>query len=39
VVLSDAVHVYGEPTDGMRLEIDEARRLGIQITAGVVDGD
>jgi hypothetical protein len=26
------VRVYGEPTEGMRLEIAEARRLGMLVT-------
>jgi hypothetical protein len=28
----DEVRVYGEPTEGMRLEIAEARRLGMLVT-------
>jgi len=31
VGLADEVWVYGEPTDGMRLEIAEAERLGIPV--------
>ena len=31
VALADEVQVYGEPTEGMRLEIEEARRLGIPV--------
>jgi len=31
VGLSDAVYAYGEPTEGMRLEIAEAERLGIPV--------
>ena len=34
VALSDEVRVYGEPSAGMRLEITEARRLGIPVVAG-----
>lgn len=34
VRLSDEVRVYGEPTDGMRVEIAEAGRRGIPIVAG-----
>ncbi len=34
VALSDEVRVYGEPTEGMRLEIAEARRLGIPVVDG-----
>jgi hypothetical protein len=39
VSLSDEVRVYGEPTAGMRLEIAEARRLGIPVIAGDVEGE
>jgi len=35
VALSDEVWVYGTPTAGMRLEIAEARRLGIPVVDGV----
>ncbi len=35
VALSDEVRVYGQPTEGMRLEIAEARRLGIPVVDGV----
>jgi hypothetical protein len=31
VALADEVRVYGELTDGMRLEIAEANRLGIPV--------
>ena len=31
VSLAEEVWVYGEPTEGMRLEIAEARRLGIPV--------
>ena len=31
VAVADEVRVYGEPTEGMLLEIAEARRLGIPI--------
>jgi hypothetical protein len=31
VALSDEVRVYGEPSEGMRLEIAEAERLGIPV--------
>ena len=31
VLLADEVHVYGEPTEGMRREIAEARRWGIPV--------
>ena len=31
VSLTDEVRVYGEPTEGMRHEIAEARRLGIPV--------
>ena len=31
VALADEVRVYGEVSAGMRLEIDEARRLGIPV--------
>ena len=31
VALSDEVRVYGKPTEGMRLEIAEAHRLGIPV--------
>jgi len=31
VALSDEVYAYGEPTEGMRLEIAEAERLGIPV--------
>lgn len=34
VALSDEVRSYGEPTAGMRLEIAEARRLGIPVVEG-----
>jgi len=34
VAISDEVRVYGEPTAGMRLEIAEARRLGIPVVPG-----
>ena len=34
VALSDEIRVYGEPTEGMRLEIAEAKRLGIRIVSG-----
>jgi len=30
----DELHVFGEATEGMRLEIGEARRLGIPVVAG-----
>jgi hypothetical protein len=39
VALSDEVRVYGEPTEGMRLEIAEARRLGIPVVAGDADAE
>ncbi len=31
VALADEVRVYGEPSEGMRLEIAEAHRLGIPV--------
>ena len=31
IALADEVHVYGEISEGMRLEIGEARRLGIPV--------
>jgi dienelactone hydrolase len=34
VGLSDLLRVYGEPTEGMRLEIIEAQRLGIPVVRG-----
>ena len=34
VAMSNEVRVYGDPTAGMRLEIAEARRLGIRVVAG-----
>ena len=34
VAMSEEVRIYGEPTEGMRLEIAEARRLGIPIVDG-----
>jgi hypothetical protein len=33
--LCDEVRVYGEPSDGMKLEIAEAYRLGIPVVDGV----
>ena len=36
VAAADEVRVYGAPTEGMRLEIAEARRLGIPVV--FVDG-
>ena len=36
VALADEVRVYGEPTEGMRLEIAEAERLGIPVVRGVL---
>lgn len=33
VALVDELRVYGNPTEGMRLEIAEARRLGIPVVA------
>jgi hypothetical protein len=39
VRLSDEVRVYGEPSEGMRLEIAEAGRLGIPIVHGGADAD
>jgi hypothetical protein len=35
VALSDEVRVYGDPTPGMRLEIAEARSLGIPVIDGL----
>jgi hypothetical protein len=35
VALSDEVRVYEEPSEGMRLEIAEAHRLGILVVDGV----
>jgi len=35
VALSDEVRVYGEVSPGMRLEIAEARRLGIPVVDGM----
>jgi len=32
VAICDEVRVYGEPSEGMRLEIAEAHRLGIPVT-------
>lgn len=37
VELCDEVRVYGEPTEGMRLEITEARRVGIPIIEGKIE--
>ena len=37
VALADEVRVYGEPTEGMRLEIAEAQRLGIPIVQGRIE--
>ena len=34
VTLSGEVRVYGKPTEGMRLEIAEAHRLGIPVVNG-----
>jgi hypothetical protein len=34
VRISDEIRVYGDPTEGMRMEIAEARRLGIPIVEG-----
>jgi len=34
LALCDELQVYGEPTEGMRLEIAEARRLGVPIVDG-----
>jgi hypothetical protein len=34
VAMSDEVRVYGEPSEGMRREIAEARRLGIPVVDG-----
>ena len=34
VALADEVRVYGELTEGMRLEVEEARRLGIPVVDG-----
>ncbi len=34
VALADELRFFGEPTEGMRLEIAEARRLGIPVVAG-----
>ena len=31
VALTEEVHVYGEPSEGMHLEIAEAERLGIPV--------
>lgn len=39
VARSDEVRVYGKPTEGMRLEIAEARRLCIPIVAGDADAE
>jgi hypothetical protein len=36
VGLSDGVRVFGEPTEGMRLEIAEAHRLGIPVLDGEI---
>ena len=33
----DEVRVYGEPTAGMRLEIEEAKRLGVPVVAANQD--
>jgi hypothetical protein len=38
VALSEEVRVFGEPTEGMRLEIAEAHRLGIPVVAGDDEG-
>jgi hypothetical protein len=38
VGLADEVRVYGMISKGMRLEITEARRLGIPVVAGDEDG-
>lgn len=37
VSLVDEVRVYGNPTEGMRLEIAEARRLGIPVVEGKIE--
>jgi hypothetical protein len=34
VAVADEVLVFGSPTEGMRLEIAEARRLGIPVVKG-----
>jgi hypothetical protein len=34
VAVADELWVYGEPTEGMELEIAEARRVGIPVVAG-----
>jgi hypothetical protein len=34
VAACDEVRVYGEPTEGMQLEIAEARRLGVPVVVG-----
>ncbi len=34
VALSDEVRVYREPSEGMRFEITEARRLGVPVVNG-----
>ena len=39
LALADEVRVYGEPSEGMRLEIAEASRLGIPIVRGVAHAD
>ena len=31
VAMDDEMHVYGEPTEGMQMEIAEAERLGIPV--------
>ena len=39
VGVCDEVRVYGEPTVGMHLEIDEAHRLGIPVVAGDTEAE
>jgi len=39
VALSDEVRVFGTVTEGMHLEITEARRLGIPVVAGDHEGE
>ena len=39
VTLADEVRVYGEPTEGMELEIAEAKLLGIPIIEYTTEGD
>ncbi len=37
VAFADEVRVYGEPSEGMRMEIAEANRLGVPVKDGSVE--